>query len=474
MIPKKTKQLSAANSATVTFLKKHVYNLKQNDANCCMFNVSIELNEDVCDRIGFYMWRNSYIKNLTLRDCDLSPEKMKKLFSRVLDQHEQNESNDYLKNHGVLEKIFNVGDTSLTGRVMDYLACTPFSKLLHVNLSQNNIGTNGLNVLVKAISGVPVSELHLVRCKLNDLSPFIVGGRKLKELKSLNLEDNQLDSTAENARALSVLFDGGHPRMKELCLRGCGIDSELIEKSAPALSSNKKLLYLHLLGNPLEDRGVEALIKTYCNSTSFERILTSNHTIRKISVGDRWLFERSESEKALKRLTDINFNVHRTQERSLIACRKLFSLVANHDDVDPSMFGYFDIGLAPLIFSVLLNRQFYNSEAKESLTAIYKILKCKSFRERLKLSSQTNRPQIDHNVLRETEEEVRMKNEQLEADNAALLEENRKLKEQIALLMAQNGTATSSHANYYEAEQNVGSIAERVKMRAKRRKLGRK
>eukprot|EP00986_Skeletonema_menzelii_P013711 scaffold8187_cov57-Skeletonema_menzelii.AAC.1 len=60
-----------------------------------------------------------------------------------------------------------------------------------------------------------------------------------------------------------------------------------------------------------------------------------------------------------------------------------------------------------------------------------------------------------------------MKNEQLEADNAALSEENMILKEQIASLMAQNGVGACTMAN------SVGSIAERVKTRAKRRKLGR-
>jgi hypothetical protein len=46
------------------------------------------------------------------------------------------------------------------------------------------------------------------------------------------------------------------------------------------------------------------------------------------------------------------------------------------------------------------------------------------------------------------------------------------LKEQIALMMRQNGTNTGSLANDTDVDQNVGSIAERVKMRAKRRKLG--
>lgn len=86
-------------------------------------------------------------------------------------------------------------------------------------------------------------------------------------------------------------------------------------------------------------------------------------------------------------------------------------------------------------------------------------LKCKLFRQRLEVSSKV--------------EATRIKNEQLEAANATLLDENRRLKEQITSLMAQN--RTESRTNYFEVEQKVGSvaersIAERVKIRAKRRK----
>jgi hypothetical protein len=156
----------------------------------------------------------------------------------------------------------------------------------------------------------------------------------------------------------------------------------------------------------------------------------------------------------------INFNFHGKQEKGRAACRKLFSLLADYDNIiDPSIFLRFDIGLVPLIFFKLLDRTSYPLGASEVLTAIYKILRCKLFRERLELSSKA--------------EATRIKNEQLEAANATLLEENKRLKEQVVSLMAQNRSDTRT--NYFEVEQIVGSvaersIAERVKMRAKRRK----
>ena len=123
------------------------------------------------------------------------------------------------------------------------------------------------------------------------------------------------------------------------------------------------------------------------------------------------------------------------------------------------MFLHFEIGLAPLIFFKLLDKMTYPLGENELLTAIHKILKCKLFFERLELSSKA--------------EATRIRNEQLEAANATLLEENKRLKEQVASLMAQN--RNNSGTNYFEVEQIVGSvaersIAERVKMRAKRRK----
>jgi hypothetical protein len=441
--------------------KKQVHKLKQNDPNCCMLNGRDcgDLSEDVCDRIGYYLWKKLHLKGISLNDGNgLSAKKMKKLFSRIVDQHKQNELNDDIRKDGVLEEKLNVGDTELTGLVMGYLAITPFTQLMHVNVSRNSFGTNGLDVLVKAIAGAPVKELRMERCGLHDLSPLIVGARNLKELKVLDLSSNVLESTAANAGALMVLFDGGYPRQRHLSLARCSIDSELIENSAPALLSNKKLRYLQLHVNPLGDRGASALFKAICDSTSYENILRSNHTILKMSVaGDPTM--SSSSRKALERLMMVNFNGHQKQEKGHAACRKLFSLLADYDNIDPSMFLHFEIGLVPLIFFKLLDKMTYPLGENELLTAIYKILKCKLFRERLELSSKA--------------EATRIKNEQLEAANATLFEENKRLKEQIASLMAQN--RTDSGTNYFEIEQIVGSvaersIAERVKMRAKRRK----
>jgi Leucine-rich repeat (LRR) protein len=442
--------------------KKQVHKLKQNDANCCMLNGRDcgDLSEDVCDRIGFYLWRNSHLKNISLNYGNgLSAKKMKKLFSRIVDQHKQNELNDDIRKVGVLEEKLNVGDASLTDHVLGYLSITPFTQLLHVNVSHNSFGTNGLDVLVKAIAGAPVKELRMQSCGLHDLSPLIVGARNLKELKVLDLSSNSLESTAANASALMVLFDGGYPRQRELNLNGCCIDSELIKKSAPALLSNRKLWYLLLNGNSLGDMGASALFKVICDSTSFENILGSNHTILKIPTMDDQTMSPA-SGNALQRLSMINFNFHGKQEKGRAACRKLFSLLADYDNIiDPSIFLRFDIGLVPLIFFKLLDRTSYPLGASEVLTAIYKILRCKLFRERLELSSKA--------------EATRIKNEQLEAANATLLEENKRLKEQVVSLMAQNRSDTRT--NYFEVEQIVGSvaersIAERVKMRAKRRK----
>jgi Leucine-rich repeat (LRR) protein len=440
--------------------KKQVHKLKQNDPNCCMLNGRDcgDLSEDVCDRIGFYLWKNSHLKGISLNYGNgLSAEKIRKLFSRIVAQHKQNELNDDIRKDGILEEKLNVGDTSLTGHVMGYLAITPFNKLLHVNVSYNSFGTNGLDVLVKAIAGAPVKELHIKRCGLHDLSPLIVGARNLKELKVLDLSSNSLESTVANASALMVLFDGGYPRLRKLYLEGSGIDSELIKNSAPALSSNTKLRYLALHQNSLGDRGASALIKVICDSTSFKNILRSNHTILKIpTMGDQTM--SSLSEIALQRLMMINLlNDYNKQGKSQAACQKLYRLLAYYDSIDPSIFLHFEIGLVPLIFFKLQDRSSF-LVVSEVLTAIYKILKCKLFRERLEVSSKA--------------EVTRIKNEQLEAANATLLEENRRLKEQIASLMAQN--RTDSGTNYFEIEQIVGSaersIAERVKMRAKRRK----
>ncbi len=50
-----------------SLFKSQVYKVKQNDPNFCMLSGREygNLSEDVCDRIGFYLWRNLHMKNIT-------------------------------------------------------------------------------------------------------------------------------------------------------------------------------------------------------------------------------------------------------------------------------------------------------------------------------------------------------------------------------------------------------------------------
>ncbi len=123
---------------------------------------------------------------------------------------------------------------------------------------------------------------------------------------------------------------------------------------------------------------------------------------------------------------------------------------------------HFDIGLAPLIFFKLMVSQYVSPCIKGSA----KILKCKLFRQRIELSSQVKWLQINQDALKKREEETRMKNEQLESDNAALSEEVRNLKEQIAMLKLKAQGLTDLETNNSEAEQTDGLIKERSRMRA--------
>ena len=458
--------------------REQVFKLKQNDANYRMLSVKYcdvrgYLCLDVCERIGFYLARNSYIMNITLCRCYLNDGHLEKLFSMTLDQRQQNDTIHHIKKHDIFDTILNVA--SLSENVMDYLAFNPLSKLVHVDLSQNDFGTYGLDLLVKALSGTPLRTLDLSSCGLYDLSPLILGGRQLKQLKQFHLGNNDFQSTEENGIALSVLFDGGYPHLKELYLEECGIDSDLIEIAAPSLSSNHSLSVILLVNNQFGDEGIQELILAICNPQSFGTILASNHTLRKVVVGYRYENSVPESKRKFQRLMHINSLLlwrkgdpaHSKSKRmhynDEAACRKLFYLLAVEDeDIDPSIVFHYDVCLLPLLFHKL-SCMLQNSShpfgfgVLQELTVIYKVLRCKAFHEKLQIK-------INHNELRRKEEETRMRNEQLEADNATLLDENRKLKEQIASMMTQNSAGI-------EIEQNDESIAGRVKRRAKRRKV---
>ena len=165
--------------------------------------------------------------------------------------------------------------------IIESVTYSPFSNLFNVDVSNNNFGTNGLDVMVKALTGSPIESLNINRCGLKGFNPLI-GLRKCRILKKLSLSGNSIG--ADDFDTISVLMDNEYPKLRELDLVSCGIEDDLAELISPVLSKNRSLRYFYLNNNVFGETGVLALLKAVHDTSSFEKTLSSNHTIWKITA----------------------------------------------------------------------------------------------------------------------------------------------------------------------------------------------
>lgn len=167
------------------FYKHKIWKLKNNDPNFCLLQLSNceLLTDEVWSRIGVYLWSSKHMKNLSLVNCDLTDSKMKNLFGKIA---QQNETNDYLLKNDVLGKL-GVNESTLVGSIVESL--TSFQHLLNVNISRNNVGTDGLDVLVKSLAGCPIENHEIISCGLEGILP-LKGLRKCMRLKTLDISGN--------------------------------------------------------------------------------------------------------------------------------------------------------------------------------------------------------------------------------------------------------------------------------------------
>ena len=402
---------------------------------------------------------------------------MEHLFGRIA---QQNETNAFVLSNDILGKC-GINELTLTSGIIESL--TSFPNLLKLDVSHNQIRTNGLDVLVKSLSGTPIEDLNIACCGIEDISS-LKGTRKCMRLKKLNINNN-LIRTEDAHETLSILLGKGHPKLYLIDLGRCGIRDDLIELVSPSLAQNKSLKFLRLhnhgvgsnSANAIGRRGAMALINVAHNSSSFKATLASNHTIMKISIEGPYAAQVADA-------TMINL----VGQRSLPARarQKYVSHLSSNTNHDMSPFMEINIKLIPHLLAKITGARLGwrgggHRTSTLNLTAMYNIWTCKMFIDRVETASQLNNLQARNECLTakvvelESSEANEMKrNEQLVEENARLVAENKRLLEQIANLTIapKNATPRPKHKNF---ETTVaGSIAERVKMRTNTRKRGRK
>ena len=155
------------------------------------------------------------------------------------------------------------------------------SNLTSLNITSNNIGSEGFNLLWRALRDSPIEMLSCGGCGIESIE--IDGDHVPKNLTELIVFDNMINT--DDCYELAKLLQGGHSMLNYLDLDYNSIDDEGITVLANALQNNTSLQNLDLRGNKFCDEGMVSLLKLVNDISSIKATLNSNHTLQTISVG---------------------------------------------------------------------------------------------------------------------------------------------------------------------------------------------
>ena len=139
------------------------------------------------------------------------------------------------------------------------------SYLTHLDLDDNNIQSEGFNIMFRALRDSPIEELYCNRCGIESIE--IDTEHIPKHLTWLSLIGNIIN--ANGCHELAKLLQGGDSTLKDLYLRGNTIDDEGVAILVAALQNNTSLTALSLRGNDaISKQGKVSLLRLVCNISS--------------------------------------------------------------------------------------------------------------------------------------------------------------------------------------------------------------
>ena len=170
------------------------------------------------------------------------------------------------------------------------------NNLLHLDLSENNLQSEGFNVIFRALSDSPIAELICDSCGLESIE--IDREHIPKHLEFLLLNNNLIN--ADGCREVAKVLQTGDGTLDHLHLVNNKIDDVGVDILVDALKSNTSLTELILEGNSgISKRGKISLLKLVNDVSSIKATLQSNHTLIRIDlrVGSSDALEGTEDEK---------------------------------------------------------------------------------------------------------------------------------------------------------------------------------
>ncbi|XP_076134953.1 NACHT, LRR and PYD domains-containing protein 12-like [Alosa pseudoharengus] len=174
-------------------------------------------------------------------------------------------------------QTLRLADCKLTDKSYEMVASVLQSSnsLLQLNLSDNDLGDFGVQLLSKGLSSsnCKIHTLRLTDCKLSEKSCAIVATvlQSPNSLIELDLSHNDLRDSG--VHLLSKGLSSSHCKLQTLRLADCKLTDKLCEIVTSVLQSPNSLLQLNFSNNDPGDSGVQLLSKGLSSSNSILQIL---------------------------------------------------------------------------------------------------------------------------------------------------------------------------------------------------------
>ena len=168
-----------------------------------------------------------------------------------------------------------------------------------LDISRNNLQSEGFNFLFRALHNIPIEELNCSECGIESIE--IDRDYIPKNLKALELAKNIIN--ADGYRGLATLLEWEDTTLNLLNICFSKIDDHRLTILVNALKKNTSLKILLLAGHDISDRGRIMLLKLVNDISSIKATLQSNHTLINILVE---LFLKDEIQQQISIALDIN------------------------------------------------------------------------------------------------------------------------------------------------------------------------
>eukprot|EP00985_Skeletonema_marinoi_P024617 scaffold17243_cov168-Skeletonema_marinoi.AAC.2 len=241
------------------------HNIKENDPDTTMLSWSGDMNmtDEESEELGRDIANNTHLKNVHLIGGALNDHKISFFFRGL--QRSASITTMHLYENGL--------SVAAVQSMVPFLQSADNLRVLV--LANNNIKSEGFNMLLRALRDSPIEILNCDNCGIEAIE--IDNNYSPKHLTTLRLSDNRIN--VDVCRGLAKLLQGRNATLSTLWLQNNRIDDDGAGILADALRNNTSLTILFLKDNLIAIEGAKSFLQLVNDVSSIKATLQSNHTL---------------------------------------------------------------------------------------------------------------------------------------------------------------------------------------------------